>query len=353
MLDEPVTIGTLRLRNRAVMAPMTRNRATDDEVPTPIMEEYYAQRAGDAGLIITECAQVSPQGRGYVCTPGIYSARQVAKWRPIVDAVHNQGAKIFVQLYHGGRQSHPSMQLNGALPVAPSAIKAEGQIFTVNGLQDHVTPRALERHEISGVVEQFANGARNALAAGFDGIELHGAFGYLIDEFLRDGTNQRNDDYGGSIENRCRFLLDIVDVVTQIFPAERVGVRISPIAGAMSMSDSNPQALFGHVAEQLGKRRIGYLHLLEMGNEAFDWAALKHQFGGICISNDGHDAKTAEEVLASGRADLISFGRLYLANPDLLKRFALGTPLNQFDPDTFYQGGARGYTDYPALSLAS
>lgn len=350
MLQDPVTIGSMHLRNRAVMAPMTRNRATFDEIPTPIMVEYYAQRAGDAGFIVTECSQVSPQGRGYLRTPGSYSAEQVDGWRPIVEAVHKRGAKIFLQLYHGGRQSHPSMQVDGALPVAPSAVKADGQIFTVNGLQDHVTPRALERDEIAGVVEQFANAARNAQAAGFDGIELHGAFGYLIDEFLRDGANQRTDDYGGSIENRSRFLLEIVDAVSKVFPADRVGVRISPIVRAMSMSDSDPKAMFNYVAEQLGKRSIGYLHLLEMGDDPFDWAELKRRFGGTCISNTDHDAQRAEEVLASGRADLISFGRPYLANPDLLHRFALDAPLNQADPETFYQGEERGYTDYPALA---
>ncbi|QIG53778.1 alkene reductase [Altererythrobacter sp. BO-6] len=350
MLQDPVTIGSMRLRNRAVMAPMTRNRATIDEVPTPIMAEYYSQRAADAGLIITECSQVSPQGRGYLRTPGSYSLTQVDGWRPIVQAVQERGAKIFLQLYHSGRQSHPSMQVDGALPVAPSAIKADGQIFTAEGLQDHVTPRALERGEIPGVVEQFANAARNALTAGFDGIELHGAFGYLIDQFLRDGSNQRTDEYGGTIENRSRFLLEIVDAVTQVFPADRVGVRVSPIVRAMSMSDSNPQALFNYLAEQLGKRRIGYLHLLEMGDDPFDWPGLKQRFGGICIANCDYDEVRAEAVLASGRAELVSFARLYLANPDLLRRFALGAPLNQVDPETFYQGEERGYTDYPALN---
>ena len=351
MLQVPVTIGSMCLRNRAVMAPMTRNRATFDEIPTPIMVEYYSQRAGDAGLIITECSQVSPQGRGYLRTPGSYSSAQVEGWRPIVQAVQDHGAKIFLQLYHSGRQSHPSMQVDGAVPVAPSEIKANGQIFTANGLQDHVTPRALRRDEIPGVVEQFANAARNARAAGFDGIELHGAFGYLIDQFLRDGSNQRTDDYGGTVENRSRFLLEIVDVVTKVFPVDRVGVRVSPIISAMSMSDSNPQTLFNYVAEQLGKRQIGYLHLLEMGDATFDWAELKRRFGGTCISNSGYDAARAEQVLASGRADLVSFARHYLANPDLMRRFALEAPLNQVDPGTFYQGEERGYTDYPTLNL--
>jgi N-ethylmaleimide reductase len=350
MLQDPVVIGSMRLRNHAVMAPMTRNRATDDEIPTPLMVEYYSQRAGDAGLIITECSQVSPQGRGYLRTPGSYSSEQVDGWRPIVHAVQERGAKIFLQLYHSGRQSHPSMQLDGALPVAPSEIKADGQIFTVNGLQDHVTPRALDRDEVPGIVEQFASAARNAKSAGFDGIELHGAFGYLIDQFLRDGSNKRTDDYGGSVENRSRFLLEIVDAVTKVFPADRVGVRVSPIVRAMSMSDSNPQGLFNYLAEQLGKRQICYLHLLEMGDEPFDWAELKRRFGGVCIANSDYDAARAEEVLASGRADLVSFARLYLANPDLMRRFAVGAPLNQADPATFYQGEERGYSDYPALS---
>jgi N-ethylmaleimide reductase len=355
-LFQPTTIGALALPNRIVMAPMTRNRADERDAPRALNVEYYRQRAS-AGLIITEASQVSPQGKGYPRTPGTYSAAQVAGWRQITDAVHGAGGRIFLQLWHVGRISHPSTQPGGVLPVAPSAIAAEGTIATANGPQPFVTPRALATAEIPGIVEQFRHGALNALAAGFDGVEIHGANGYLVDQFLRDGTNRRTDIYGGSRENRARFLRETVEAVVGVWGADHVGVRLSPLGNFNSMSDSDPARTFGHAAELLGRYGLAYLHVVEGGHESgsgpFDWAGLKRRFKGPYIANGSYDRERADAVLAAGRADLVSFGTPYVANPDLVERFRLGAPLTPSDRATFYGGDARGYTDYPPLERAA
>jgi N-ethylmaleimide reductase len=355
-LFQPATIGKLQLPNRVVMAPMTRNRADERDAPHALNAEYYRQRAS-AGLIITEASQVSPQGKGYPRTPGTYNAAQIAGWSHITEAVHDAGGRIFLQLWHVGRISHPSTQPDGGLPVAPSAIAAEGTIATGNGPQLFPVPRALATAEIPGVVEQFRRGALNALAAGFDGVEIHGANGYLVDQFLRDGTNRRTDRYGGSVENRVRFLREVVEAVASVWGNDRVGVRLSPLGNFNSMSDSNPALTFGHAAEVLGRYGLAYLHVVEGGHESaggpFDWAALKRLFRGAYMANGGYDRARAEAVLAEGRADLVSFGTPYVANPDLAERFRLGLPLAEPDRATFYGGDARGYTDYPALDRAA
>jgi N-ethylmaleimide reductase len=350
-LLQPARIGGLSLPNRIVMAPMTRNRADEHDAPHALNVEYYRQRAG-AGLIITEASQVSPQGKGYPRTPGIYSAEQVAGWRQVTDAVHAAGGRIFLQLWHVGRISHPSTQPDGALPVAPSAIAAEGTIPTESGPQPFVVPRALKTAEIPGIVAQFRRGTLNARAAGFDGVEIHGANGYLVDQFLRDGTNRRTDLYGGSIENRTRFLREAVEAVIDAWGAAgRVGVRLSPLGNFNSMSDSDPQRTFGHAAEALRRYGLAYLHVVEGGHESaegsFDWADLKRRFGGPYMANGGYDSNRAEAVLAEGRADLVSFATPYIANPDLAERFRRGLPLAESDRATFYGGDDRGYTDYP------
>jgi N-ethylmaleimide reductase len=355
-LLQPVTIGRLELPNRVVMAPMTRNRADAADAPHALNVEYYRQRTG-AGLIITEASQVSPQGKGYPRTPGIHSAVQIAGWSRVTDAVHDAGGRIFLQLWHVGRISHPATQPAAALPVAPSAIAAEGTIPTDDGPRPFVVPRALATKEISGVVQQFRRGALNALAAGFDGVEIHGANGYLIDQFLRDGSNRRTDRYGGSIANRARFLRETVEAVIGVWGADRVGVRLSPLGNFNSMSDSDPAATFGHAAETLGRYGLAYLHVVEGGHESaggpFDWAELKRRFGGSYMANGSYDRARAEAALAEGRADLVSFATPYIANPDLTERFRLGLPLARPDRATFYGGDARGYTDYPALSQAA
>ncbi len=350
-LLQPLQVGALHLPNRVVMAPMTRNRADADDAPHALNVKYYRQRAG-AGLIITEASQVSPQGKGYPRTPGIYSEKQLAGWRKVNDAVHDAGGRIFLQLWHVGRISHPVTQQDGALPVAPSAIAPKGQAVTDSGLKDFVTPRALETAEIPGIVEQFRKGAANAKAAGFDGVEIHGANGYLIDQFLRDGTNKRTDIYGGSLEKRARFLREVTEAVAGVWGGDRVGVRLSPLGDFNSMSDSDPANTFGHAAELLGRLGIAYLHVVEggPGGDKFDWAALKRRFGGPYMANGGYDRERATAVLAEGRADLVSFAVPYIGNPDLVERFRLGAPLSDSDRATFYGGDARGYTDYPALA---
>lgn len=347
-------LGPNRLANRMVMAPMTRSRAGEGNTPTPLTATYYRQRAS-AGLILTEATQVSPQGVGYPSTPGIHSEEQVAAWRQVTEAVHAEGGKIFLQLWHVGRISHPSMQPGGELPVAPSAIQPQGTVYTATGPQPFVTPRALETAEIPGVVEQFAQGARRALEAGFDGVEIHGANGYLIDQFLRDGTNHRTDAYGGSVENRARFLLEVTEAVVGVWGADRVGVRLSPTGAFNDMSDSDPEATFGYAAEVLGRLGLAYLHVVAPGSidpstrdHSIAWL-LRRNFGagGTFMINGGFTQETGEAALASGLADLVSFGALFLANPDLPERFAEGAALNAPDPSTFYMGGERGYVDYP------
>ncbi|MEP7012679.1 MAG: alkene reductase [Acidobacteriota bacterium] len=355
LLLSPFQLGPTKLANRMVMAPMTRSRAAAGNVAADLAIEYYSQRAG-AGLIVTEGTQVSPRGVGYLGTPGIYSEAQTAGWRKITEAVHERGGKIFAQLWHVGRVSHPSFQPNGGLPVAPSAITPAGHSRTMTGTQPHVEPRALESAEIAEVVAEFATGARSALHAGFDGVEIHAANGYLIDQFLRDGTNVRTDEYGGSAENRVRFLVEIVTAVAEVWGgAERVGVRLSPLSAFNDISDSDPFATFGAAASALDGFGLAYLHLVVPGSfnpeseEARITAHLRERFHGPLMVNGGYTFDAAEEVVASGRADLVSFGSSFLANPDLPERFAEAAPLNAPNPATFYGGGAEGYTDYPAL----
>jgi N-ethylmaleimide reductase len=354
-LFTPVQVGPYTLTNRIVMAPLTRNRAGEGNVPQPLNVEYYAQRA-TAGLIITEATQVSPQGVGYPATPGIHSAAQIEGWRRVTDAVHARGGKIFLQLWHVGRISHPLLQPDGALPVAPSAVRPEGQAFTYEGPKDFVTPRALDISEIPGIIEQYRSGAQNALAAGFDGVEIHGANGYLPDQFLRDGSNQRTDAYGGPIENRARLMLEVTEAVCAVWGAERVGIRLSPLQPFNDMRDANPEATFSYIVEQLNRFGLGYLHVTEAGKDtpgaagpAFDLHKLRGIWKGVYMTNAGYDLARANAALAAGETDLVAFGVLFLANPDLPLRFARNAPLNAPDPATFYGGGAGGYTDYPFL----
>ena len=348
-LFEPYQLGPLHLNNRLVMAPMTRSRAIAGNLPNPIAETYYRQRAG-AGLIVTEGTQVSPQGVGYIRTPGIHSPEQVAAWRKITAAVARAGGKIFLQLWHVGRVSHPDFH-DGALPVAPSAIAAEGTVFTAKGPQPMVAPRALEASEIPGIVAQFRAAAQNAKAAGFDGVEIHGANGYLPDQFTRDGSNRRTDEWGGTIENRVRFPLAVTQAAIEVWGKERVGYRISPTGAYNSMSDSDPRATFSHLTERLDALGIGYLHVVDpAGNPDRVAPLLRRRFRNTFIVNGGYDAASANAAIASGETDLVSFGVPFLANPDLARRFETGAPLNGADPATFYAGEEKGYTDYPALA---
>lgn len=352
-LFTPVTLGSLALQNRIVMAPLTRNRAGEGNVPQDMNVEYYAQRAS-AGLIVTEATPISEMGHGYPATPGIHSQAQIEGWKKVVEAVHEKGGKIVLQLWHVGRISHPSLLPGNALPVAPSAIKPAGQAFTYSGLQDFVTPRALAADELPGIVADYAQAARNALEAGFDGVEIHAANGYLLDQFLRDGTNQRSDSYGGDKANRTRLLLEVVQSVADVAGAERVGVRISPLNPFNDIADSNPQALFNYVADALSPFGLAYLHVVEggMGDEAtpaFDFVALRRHFRGAYMANLGYDKESANAALAAGKVDCVAFGAPYIANPDLVERYATNAPLNTPDQNTFYGGSEKGYIDYPAL----
>jgi N-ethylmaleimide reductase len=354
-LFSPYRLGDLDLNNRLVMSPMTRSRALEGNVPNPLAATYYAQRAS-AGLIVTEATQVSPQGVGYIRTPGIHSAEQVAGWRAITDAVHRAGSKIFAQLWHVGRVSHPDFH-DGALPVAPSALPVEGEAFTTRGRTKLVTPRALETAELPGIVATFRAAAENAKAAGFDGVELHGANGYLLDQFLRDGSNRRTDAYGGSIENRARFPLEVVDAVTAVWGPQRVGYKVAPYFSGYSMSDAHPIETFSFIASELSKRGLLYLHVTEAVNNAAAPAAtpratpiLRGKFKGTLMANGGYDAHSAQAVIARGEADLVAFGVPFLANPDLPVRYRGKTALNAADQATFYAGEEKGYIDYPALA---
>jgi N-ethylmaleimide reductase len=352
-LFTPIEIGPLKLPNRIVMAPLTRSRAAAGNVPTVLNALYYAQRAS-AGLIVSEATQVAPEGQGYISTPGIHSADQIEGWKCVTGAVHVAGGRIVLQLWHVGRISHQSFQPGGKLPVAPSAIRPNGQAFTANGFEPIPTPRALDITEIPGVVAQYAQGARNAMAAGFDGVEVHGANGYLIDQFLRDGTNKRIDAYGGSIENRTRFLLEVVDAVTAAVGSERTGLRISPQNGQNDIADSDPQRLFNHVASALSGKGLSYLHVIEGDTGGtpvppFDYSEIKRRFGGIVIANNGFDRERANEAIEQARADLVAFGKPFIGNPDLVIRLYLDAPLNPANRETYYGGADQGYTDYPLL----
>jgi N-ethylmaleimide reductase len=357
-LFTPVRIGAVELKNRIVMAPMTRNRAGEGLAPTEMNATYYAQRAS-AGLIVTEATQVSPRGIGYPSTPGIYTDEQVAGWKHVTDAVHERGGKIFLQLWHVGRISHPSLQPNGELPVAPSAVAPEGNVMTYEGPKPFVTPRALATAEIPGIITEFANGALLAKRAGFDGVEIHAANGYLIDQFLQDNTNLRTDAYGGSVENRTRFLLEVTEAVVSVWGADRVGVRLSPRGTFNTMGDSNRKATFTYAVSQLDRFGLAYLHLVEpvggaMAGGLVDGERLSPRlrglFAGPVIANGGYEKASAEAALENGEADLIAFGVPFISNPDLTERLAVGAPLAEPDRATFYGGGAQGYVDYPALA---
>ncbi len=340
-------LGALELPNRVIMAPLTRMRSSEGRVPNELMATYYSQRAG-AGLILSEATSVSAMGVGYPNTPGIWSSEQVEGWRLTTDAVHAAGGRIFLQLWHVGRISHSSY-LNGELPVAPSAIAAEGNVSVLRPETLFETPRALSTEEIAGIVEEFKTGAENAKAAGFDGVEIHGANGYLIDQFLEEKTNRRADVYGGSIENRARFLLEITDAVIGVWGADRVGVHLSPRGDMHDMGDSDPRALFGYIAKQLDERGIAFICARESRASDSLGPELKRLFSGAYIANESFNPESANASLASGEFDAIAFGKLYIANPDLAKRIKLRAPLNEPDPSTFYGGGLEGYTDQPTL----
>lgn len=357
-LFEPTKLGPITLANRVVMAPLTRNRAVPEGlVPSPLAAEYYGQRAS-AGLLITEASQVSQQGQGYQDTPGIYSQAQVEGWRKVTGEVHKRGGKIFIQLWHVGRISHVDLQPNHGAPVAPSAIRANTKTFVGGQFADVSEPRALELSEIPGIIEDFRKAAANAIAAGFDGVEIHGANGYLLDQFARDSSNKRTDEYGGSIQNRARLMLEVAAAVAKEIGPERTGIRISPVTPANDVSDSTPQALFDYIVDELNKLKLVYIHVIEGATGGprdiapFDYASLRKRFSGSYIGNNAYDLALANKQLDAGAADLIAFGKPFISNPDLVERLKRNAPLNEPDKSTFYGGGAKGYTDYPTLESA-
>ncbi|AOS45681.1 N-ethylmaleimide reductase [Lacunisphaera limnophila] len=346
-LHDPLRVGALALPNRIIMAPLTRCRASAGRVPNDLMRDYYVQRAS-AGLILTEATAVDPMGVGYPDTPGIWSEDQVAGWQRITAAVHAAGGRILLQLWHVGRISDP-VYLDGQLPVAPSAIAPAGHVSLVRPLKPFVTPRALELSELPGIVAAFRRGAAHALRAGFDGVEIHGANGYLLDQFLQDRTNRRTDNYGGSIENRARLPLEITDAVVGVWGADRVGYHLAPRGDSHDMGDSDLAATFGHLARELGRRKLAFLCARESLEAPRLGPQLKRAFGGVYIANQNFTAETAAQVLAAGEADAVAWGKQFIANPDLPRRLQLGAPLNSPDNASFYGGTAQGYTDYPAL----
>ncbi len=355
-LFQPIHIGDIEVANRIVMAPLTRSRADEANGDTPgsaMNVDYYRQRSG-AGLIISEGTQVSPVGKGYMATPGIYSDAQVEGWKPITQAVHDAGSKMIAQIWHVGRITHPDLT-GGAQPVAPSAIQPKVVAYTPNGKVDVPVPHALTAAEVKDVVQQFRQAAANAMRAGFDGVEIHGANGYLVDQFIRDGANQRTDDYGGSIENRCRFALEVVDACVAEIGAGRVGIRLSPLTPFNDLADSNPQAVFGYLIEALNQRGLAFIHFIEGATggprdlPGFDYAAARQAFKGTYIANNGYDRQMAIDAIESGKADAIAFGRMFISNPDLVERLKLNAALNEPNPSTFYTPGPVGYTDYPPL----
>lgn len=347
ILQTPLQVGAFALPNRILMAPLTRCRASAGRVPNDLMVEYYRQRA-TAGLILTEATSVDPLGVGYPNTPGIWSEEQVVGWQKITQAVHEVGGRILLQLWHVGRISDP-IYLDGALPVAPSAIAAAGHVSLIRPEKNYVKPRALERNEIPGIIEAYRKGAENAQKAGFDGVEIHGANGYLLDQFLQSKTNQRTDDYGGALENRARLLLEVAEEVIGVWGADRVGVHLAPKADAHDMGDDDLLETFSHVATELGRKKIAFL----CAREAYDGTEmgpiLKEKFGGIYIANQVFTKEKAEAAIAGGKADAVAWGQLFIANPDLPRRFVENAPLNTPHPETFYGSGPVGYTDYPAL----
>ena len=347
-LFAPATLGSVSLASRIVMAPLTRSRAGAGNVPHALNARYYAQRAS-AGLIISEGTQISPQGQGYPGTPGIHSQEQIAGWQGVTQAVHQRGGKIFLQLWHAGRVSHPVTLADGGLPVAPSALQPAGEIYTDQGMKAFVTPRALETAEIPALVEDFRRAAANAKAAGFDGVEIHAANGYLIDQFLRDGTNQRTDGYGGSVANRGRFLREVTEAVLTVWASSQVGVRLSPVNPFNDIADSNPQATFEAVTQQLNAYQLAYLHVVEDRASGFDFQRLRQIFSGAYMANGDYDRDSAIAAVDADRADFIAFGKLFISNPDLPERLRRDGPYNTPRPDSFYAGGPEGYDDYPAL----
>ena len=356
---QPFTLGDLPLRNRVVMAPLTRSRSDQAGMPPGFAAEYYGQRA-DAGLIISEATNISPQAVGYALTPGIWNEAQVEAWRPIVDAVHRRGGVFFMQLWHTGRISHPDLH-DGALPVAPSAVRPTGQAFTVDGLKDHVTPRALDIEEIPRIVEDYRRAAANAKAAGFDGVEVHSANNYLLEQFVRDSTNHRDDRYGGSVENRLRLPLAAVEAVVGVWGPERVGIRISPTTTMPGETplDGDVMGTYGAYLDALSAMELLYVHTIEgvtQGSrdmpEGYDAAALRRRFSGAWIANNGYTLEMAEKELAAGGAELFSFGRPFLANPDLVQRLRSGAPLAEAPKPYWYGGGANGYSDWPGMDGA-
>ncbi|MDB5567381.1 MAG: NADH:flavin oxidoreductase/NADH oxidase [Tardiphaga sp.] len=355
-LFEPYKLGPITLSNRAVMAPLTRNRAVAGLVPNPLAIDYYSQRAS-AGLLVSEGTPVSQQGQGYQDTPGIYTKEQITGWKKVTEAVHAKGGHIFLQIWHVGRISHTSLQPNDGAPVAPSAIRAKGKTYVNNTFTDVSEPRALELGEIQGIIDSFARGAANAVEAGFDGVEIHGANGYLLEQFARDSTNKRTDAYGGSIENRAKLMLEVSKAVAREIGADKTGIRISPVTPANDAAiDSDAQKLFDYIVDGLNAEKLIYLHVVEGATGGprdvapFDYAGLRKRFKGTYIGNNGYDLALANKVLAANEADLIAFGKPFISNPDLVERLKTGAPLNEPDKATFYGGGAKGYTDYPALS---
>jgi N-ethylmaleimide reductase len=354
-LFTPYQLGDITLANRIVMAPLTRNRAAAGLVPGPHAPTYYAQRA-TAGLIISEASQISQQGQGYQDTPGIYTQAQVEGWRTVTDAVHAAGGKIFLQLWHVGRISHVDLQKDGAAPVAPSAIAAKGKTFVNNTFVDVSAPRALDIAEIPVIVDDFRKAAANAITAGFDGVEIHAANGYLLDQFAKDGANHRTDAYGGSVENRARLILDVAEAVASEIGAGRTGIRLSPVSPANGISCSDPQAQFGYIVRELDKLGLVYLHVVEgatggtRDHAPFDYDALRAAFGNTYMGNNGYDLTLAQDKLDEGKADLFAFGRPFIANPDLVARLQSGAALAEPDRATMYGGGTEGYIDYPALT---
>ncbi len=346
-LHDSLQVGALKLPNRIIMAPLTRCRASAGRVPNDLMREYYVQRAS-AGLILSEATAVDPMGVGYPDTPGIWSEEQIAGWQKITMAVREAGGRMILQLWHVGRISDP-VYLDGQLPVAPSARAASGHVSLIRPQKAFVTPRALERQELPGIVAAYRRGAENAQRAGFDGVEIHGANGYLLDQFLQDSSNLRTDDYGGSIENRARLPLEVTDAVISVWGADRVGYHIAPRGDSHGMGDSEPVAIFGHLAHQLGRRKIAFLFARESLDAPRLGPVLKYAFGGVYIANQNFTISGAQQVLAAGEAEAVAFGKLFIANPDLPRRLRLNAPLNAPIPGSFYGGDAHGYTDYPAL----
>lgn len=350
-LFKPLQAGAFTFPNRMIMAPLTRCRASEGRVPNAMMTEYYVQRSS-FGMILTEATAISPQGVGYPNTPGIWSQEQVEGWKSVTGAVHEAGGQILLQLWHVGRISDP-VYLEGELPVAPSAIAPAGHVSLVRPLKDFVTPRALDISEIPGIVEDYRRAAENAKAAGFDGVEIHGANGYLIDQFLQDSSNKRTDEYGGPIENRARFLLEVTDAVVSVWGADRVGVHLAPRGDAHDVGDSDISSVFHHAARELGKRNIAFLCARESYGKPALGPSLKQAFGGVYIANESFTAESAREAIRNGEADAVAFGKAAIANPDLVERFRTGAPLNEPDPSTFYGDGPAGYTDYPFLETAT